>query len=153
MDKLTKEKRSWNMSRIPGKNTRPELTVRSLLHQNGYRFTLQRKDLPGRPDIVLPKYNAVIFVHGCFWHVHECPAFKWPSSRREWWEEKLRGNKDRDERNLGLLLEAGLRVCIVWECSLKGKHKLPPDIVIKELSEWLKSENRYLSLKGGDTSN
>src|SRR6056297_682707 len=93
--------RSYNMSQIQAKDTKPEMMVRKFLHSNGFRYGLHRKDLPGKPDLVLPKYNSVIFVHGCFWHVHEdCKYFKLPKTRTEFWKKKLNGNKERDERNV-----------------------------------------------------
>nr|WP_217988362.1 DNA mismatch endonuclease Vsr [Aliifodinibius salipaludis] len=95
------EVRSYNMSQITGKDTKPEMMVRKFLHSNGFRYRLHVKDLPGKPDLVLPKYNSVIFVHGCFWHAHEnCEFFNIPKTRTEWWKEKLYGNKERDERNI-----------------------------------------------------
>jgi len=119
VDKLTKEKRSWNMSRIKGKDTKPEKAVRSLLHYLGYRFRLQRKDLPGKPDIVLPKYRTVVFVHGCFWHSHGCKDSGIPKTNSEFWHEKLAKNKLRDGKNSLKLRELGWSVLVVWECELK----------------------------------
>src|SRR2546421_9310973 len=116
-DRLTKARRSWNMSRIRGKDTTPEKVVRSLLHRMGYRFRLHAKKLPGRPDIVLPKYKTVIFVHGCFWHRHKgCKNCTTPTNRREWWLKKLNGNADRDRIRQRALRKLGWRTIIVWEC-------------------------------------
>ena|ERR1043165_1235161 len=116
-DRLTKERRSWNMSRIRGKHTAPEKVVRSLLHRMGLRFRLHGKGLPGRPDIVLPKYRTVIFVHGCFWHRHRgCRNCTTPTNRREWWLEKLNGNAARDRLHSVALRKRGWRVIVVWEC-------------------------------------
>jgi len=118
------ETRSYNMSQISGKDTKPEMIVRKFLHGNGFRYGLHRKDLPGKPDLVLLKYNSVIFVHGCFWHAHEdCKYFKIPKTRTEWWKEKLYKNKDRDERHIQELEEMGWNVIVVWECDLKPKKK------------------------------
>jgi DNA mismatch endonuclease (patch repair protein) len=118
-DKLTPQRRSWNMSRIKGKDTKPELIVRSLLHKMGYRFRLHVTDLPGRPDIVLPKYKTVIFVHGCFWHQHKgCKKSTTPTNRREFWAAKLEGNAARDKRHRGALEKLGWRCLVVWECQL-----------------------------------
>ncbi|MEE1573813.1 MAG: DNA mismatch endonuclease Vsr, partial [Candidatus Neomarinimicrobiota bacterium] len=98
MDRLTKEKRSWNMSRIKGKDTKPEIIVRSILHKAGFRFRLNRKDLPGKPDIVLPKYKSVILVHGCFWHRHpRCKYACTPKSRVKFWQKKFSENIERDK--------------------------------------------------------
>jgi len=116
--------RSYNMSRISGKDTKPEMIVRKFLHSNGFRYRLHVNDLPGKPDLVLPKYNSVIFVHGCFWHVHEgCDFFKLPQTNTEFWKEKLYGNKERDERHLEKLNELGWNEIVVWECELKPEKK------------------------------
>ena len=121
VDSLTSERRSWNMSRIRGRNTGPELRLRSLLHRAGFRFRLHAKQLPGSPDIVLPKYRTVIFVHGCFWHRHPgCRNATMPSTRREFWREKFDGNVSRDLRNQAALVAAGWTVLTIWECELKA---------------------------------
>ena len=123
-DQLTKERRSWNMSRIRGKHTAPEMVVRSTLHQMGYRFRLHEKKLPGRPDIVLPKYKAVVFVNGCFWHRHTgCPNCTTPTNNRAFWVNKLEGNVSRDILHRRALRKLGWRVMVVWECET-GKTKL-----------------------------
>lgn len=110
------------MGRVKGQNTRPEKLVRSLLHRMGYRFRIQRADLPGRPDIVLPKYHAVIFVHGCYWHRHDCPNGKrLPKTRLDFWLPKLEGNRLRDVKNQEKLVQMGWKVLILWECMLKDK--------------------------------
>lgn len=116
MDKFSAEKRSSIMSSVRNKNTKPETVVRSLLHGSGLRFRLHRKDLPGSPDIVLPKFNTVIYVHGCFWHGHNCTKGKRPSSNQEFWDEKLDRNLQRDQANYSALRKIGWRVEIVWEC-------------------------------------
>ena len=121
-DKVT---RSYNMSQITGKDTKPEMMVRKFLHANGFRYRLHVKDLPGKPDVVLPKYNTVIFVHGCFWHAHEeCKYFKLPKTRSEQWKEKLYANKERDEKNVNDLKNMSWKVIVIWECELK-KDILP----------------------------
>lgn len=113
------------MSRIKGKNTKPEITIRSLLHHLGYRFRLHRKDLPGSPDIVLPKYRAAIFVNGCFWHFHDnCKNGKIPKTNVEYWENKLKTNVKRDKKNTADLEQAGWRVLVVWECEVKKDIEL-----------------------------
>ena len=112
------------MSKIGPKNTLPELRVRSLLHRLGFRFSLHRKDLPGTPDIVLPAREAVVFVHGCFWHGHSCKAGKMPKSRIEYWEPKIEANKRRDERKRRQLRRLGWKVIYVRECELKNVDKL-----------------------------
>lgn len=119
-DTLTSERRSWNMSRIRGRNTGPERRLRSLLHRAGFRFRLHAKQLPGRPDVVLTRYRTVIFVHGCFWHRHPgCRNATTPSTRREFWQEKFDGNVSRDARNRAALEATGWTVLTVWECELK----------------------------------
>ena len=120
-DSLSSERRSWNMSRIRDRNTGPELRLRSLLHHGGFRFRLHPKQLPGRPDVVLPKHRTVIFVHGCFWHRHPgCRNTTTPSTRREFWQEKFDGNVSRDARNRAALEAAGWTVLTVWKCALKA---------------------------------
>ena len=122
-DRLSKERRSWNMSRIRGKDTAPEKVVRSVLHRLGYRFRLHGKKLPGRPDIVLPKYKTVVFVHGCFWHRHRgCKNCTTPTHRRAWWLKKLEGNVARDKRQRHILRKLGWRVVVVWECETERPH-------------------------------
>ena len=124
MDILTKEKRSWNMSRIRCKDTKPEKIVRSVLHKNGFRFRLNRKDLPGKPDIVLPKYQTVIFVHGCFWHRHPQCRFAYnPKSRVKFWQNKFNENIERDRFVKKELRKMGWKVIVVWECELKNDKK------------------------------
>lgn len=125
------------MSRVKGKNTKPELRVRSLLHRAGFRFRLSSKEVPGKPDIVLPKYKAVILVHGCFWHGHDCYRFSWPKSNRAFWKKKIQGNRTRDARYLKELEAAGWRVCIVWECALRGKSKMREEDLSIMLARWV----------------
>ena len=119
-DVFDKRKRSWVMSLVKGKNTEPEIFVRSLLHRLGYRFTVNgpnNKKLPGKPDIVLPKYHTVILVHGCFWHGHPgCKHHRIPKSRTEWWTAKIESNRRRDERNLAELEARGWHVVVLWTC-------------------------------------
>ena len=124
MDVHTKETRSYNMSRIRNKNTKPEELVRKYLFSRGLRYRKNVNKLPGCPDIVLPKYKTVIFVNGCFWHVHEgCRYFKWPENNKEFWENKLLGNKRRDTIKIQELIKLGWRVIVVWECELKKKNQ------------------------------
>lgn len=125
MDPLTPEHRSWNMSRIRSRDTAPEKRVRSLLHRLGFRFSLRRKDLPGKPDIVLPSRRSVVFVHGCFWHQHQgCTNSRVPSTRRPFWEAKLAGNVARDLRVRRELKTLGWNVLTVWECDLKYEDRV-----------------------------
>ena len=123
-DTVSSSKRSEMMAGIKGKDTRPEIFLRCLLHRYGFRFRLHRKDLPGKPDIVLPRYKTAIFVNGCFWHGHEnCKHFRLPKSRTEFWEAKIKSNIERDERTRMALSEAGWNVIVVWECSLPPKSR------------------------------
>lgn len=125
VDRLTPERRSWNMSRIRGRNTSPEIRVRSLLHRMGYRFTLRRKDLPGKPDVVLSSRRIAVFVHGCFWHRHGfCANSVTPKTRTEFWVTKLESNVRRDRENAAALRKLGWRVFVIWECELKDELKL-----------------------------
>lgn len=119
-DVHTPEQRSYNMSRIHSKNTKPEELVRKFLFSQGFRYRRNDARLPGKPDIVLPKYKTVVFVNGCFWHGHEgCRYFVWPKNNAEFWKEKITGNIQRDKRNHHLLAEQGWRVIEIWECALK----------------------------------
>jgi DNA mismatch endonuclease, patch repair protein len=125
MDTISKEKRSWNMSRIKGKDTKPELIVRSLLHGMGYRYRLHDKTLPGKPDIVIRKHNTVIFVHGCFWHRHKGCEFAYaPKSRKEFWLKKFTDNVARDIRDQSALMMLGWKVQVIWECEVGNKDNL-----------------------------
>lgn len=120
VDIFTKGKRSWNMSRIKGKNTKPELLLRSLLHRSGFRFRLHDKKLPGKPDIVLPRYKTVIFVNGCFWHRHSgCKYAYTPKSRQQFWLKKFESTIKRDKEKKEELKRKGWDVIVVWECDLK----------------------------------
>lgn len=136
MDKLTKERRSWNMSRIKSKDTKPELKVRKILYKLGYRFRLHRKDLPGKPDIVLPKYRTAMFVNGCFWHRHEnCIEASRPKSNSEFWENKLNKNVERDLKKYQLLREDNWKVIVFWECELEDSEETNISIIKRRLSE------------------
>lgn len=119
-DKAT---RSYNMSQIKGKNTKPEMLVRKFLHAHGFRYRLHVKDLPGKPDIVLPKYKTVIFVHGCFWHGHEgCRYYVIPKTKTDWWLSKINGNIANDTKAEHALKEKGWNIITLWECELKPKR-------------------------------
>lgn len=120
-DNQTKEARSYNMSRIRSKGSKPEEKVRKYLFSKGFRYRKNVRKLPGCPDIVLPKYKAAIFVNGCFWHKHDCPRFVWPSSNQDYWIPKIEGNVQRDKRNHSQLTEMGWEVIVIWECELKKK--------------------------------
>jgi DNA mismatch endonuclease (patch repair protein) len=135
------------MSGIRGKNTKPEIFLRKALHAEGFRFRIHTP-LPGRPDMVFPKWNAVLFVHGCFWHGHDCHLFKWPQSRPDFWRAKISGNVARDEANIAKLTSVGWRVGIVWECSIKGRTRLRPSATITRCSNWICSTKKRFELAG-----
>lgn len=147
MDIVSKKTRSRMMAGIKGKNTKPELLIRKALHALGYRYVLHGK-LTGRPDLVFPKRNAVIFINGCFWHKHDCHLFKWPSSREEFWKPKLEGNCAKDEKNLIALKEQGWRVGVIWECAIKGKTRMSLTDVVAACDRWLKSNIPHIEIKG-----
>ena len=146
VDVVDSATRSQMMSSIHGRNTRPEILIRSLLHRHGFRFRLHVRNLPGKPDIVLPRYHAVVFVHGCFWHGHDCPLFKWPKTRPDFWREKIGRNQANDNRTREALLANGWRVGIVWECALRGAGK---DIgsVAQSLAGWLRSDALFIEVR------
>ena len=147
-DIVDEKTRSKMMSGIRGKNTKPELLVRKGLHKRGYRYKLHDKRLPGKPDLVFPKFKAAIQVNGCFWHRHNCHIFKWPKSRTDFWKHKILGNVERDERQQNELESAGWRVLVVWECCFKGKTRLPVDQCIDMIVTWLESETTSAEIKG-----
>lgn len=141
--------RSRMMSGIRGRNTKPEILIRSLLHRHGFRFRLHAGALPGNPDIVLPRYHAVIFVHGCFWHGHDCPLFKWPSTRPDFWRQKITRNQENDLKAQEALLAQKWRVAVVWECVLKSKSKIDEALLIDRIAAWLRSESAvWLEIRG-----
>jgi DNA mismatch endonuclease (patch repair protein) len=124
-DVFSQEKRSWIMSLVKGRDTKPEILVRSFVHRMGYRFRIHRRDLPGNPDIVLPRHGNVIFVHGCFWHGHKrCPRSKRPTTNTNFWNKKLDGNIERDKRFRNELRRTGWKVLVVWECETRKPEKL-----------------------------
>lgn len=135
MDNRSKEARSLNMAHIPSKNTKPEETVRKYLFKNGFRYRKNVSALPGKPDIVLPKYKTVIFVNGCFWHCHQgCKWFVSPKSNTEFWNAKFKYNTERDKRNCQKLSELGWKVIIVWECEIRhGNKEVTLDNLKKEI--------------------
>lgn len=139
-DTLTKEKRSWNMSRIRGENTKPELILRSLLHKAGFRFKIHDKNLPGRPDIVLPRYQTAIFVNGCFWHRHSgCKQAYMPKSRQDFWNKKFDATVRRDKKKKESLEQADWNVLTVWECELQNDPGSVVTDIIKRLGKEARS--------------
>lgn len=139
--------RSRMMSGIRARNTKPEILIRSLLHRRGFRFRLHVRDLPGKPDMVLPRYHAVVFVHGCFWHGHNCHLFKWPSTRPDFWRAKIGRNQENDAKALSLLRESGWRVGIVWECAIRGVGKDLESVAL-DLVNWLKGDSPVFERRG-----
>lgn len=140
--------RSRNMAAIRGRDTKPELLVRKGLHAMGFRFRLHNNKLPGRPDLSLPKYRAVIFINGCFWHGHNCPMFRLPETRAGFWLEKLRANAERDRLNICRLQEMSIRIATVWECALKGPGAPGLEATLQALNDWLPSDVEAIVLKG-----
>lgn len=138
-DRLTPEQRRLNMSRIKGRDTKPEFIVRRALHSMGFRYRLYARDLPGRPDVTLPKWRCIVQVHGCFWHGHGCALFRWPATRQEFWRDKIAANVRRNQNVEAELMEKGWRVVTVWECALKGRGRLPEDEFRAVLAETVRS--------------
>ncbi|WP_233351626.1 very short patch repair endonuclease [Hyphomonas sp. GM-8P] len=136
------------MAAIKGKDTKPELIIRKGLHARGFRYRRHDRKLPGRPDLVLPKYHAVIFINGCFWHGHGCALFKWPGTRQKFWKEKISANVARDQRNYASIDQAGWRRAVIWECALKGSGRMETDLLLDRIAAWLSSEKRILKIMG-----
>jgi len=141
------EKRRYNMSQIRGKNSRPELLIRQGLHSRGYRYRLHDSTLPGTPDLVLPRYKTVILIQGCFWHAHGCYLFKWPATRKDFWEQKLRKNRERDFLSRDMLKQAGWRVIEIWECALKGRLKQELTDVLDAVESVLSSHINWVAIE------
>ncbi len=146
MDKYDKTTRSRMMAAVASTHTKPEMVVRSLLFGAGLRYRLHGRGLPGKPDIVLTKHKAAIFVHGCFWHYHGCALSRMPSSNKDYWQPKIKGNLERDKRHVNALLESGWRVLIVWECAIRGKNKLEPATLLDRITAWLNSDEPSASI-------
>lgn len=147
-DIVSKEKRSQMMAGIKSKNTKPELQIREMLFSNGFRYRLHLKNIPGKPDLVLKKHNVVIFINGCFWHMHNCSLFKMPSTREEFWKNKLLYNKQNDVNNIKLLKQNNWRIIIIWECSLKGKYKLTPEQLFNKISKFIYGNQKTIQIRG-----
>jgi DNA mismatch endonuclease (patch repair protein) len=146
-DMLSPENRSHTMSRIKGKNTGPELTVRRILHAAGFRYRLHAKGLPGRPDIVLRSRKTLVFVNGCFWHGHDCHGTRLPKSNRRFWSAKIEANKARDARNLAECRRLGWRVLVIWECALRGRGRWSLAALGGELERWLTLDFRRVTIR------
>ncbi|CUW93639.1 very short patch repair endonuclease [Agrobacterium genomosp. 2] len=147
-DVVSREKRSQMMAGIKGKNTRPEIAIRKALFALGYRYRIHDTRLPGKPDVVFPGRKAALFVEGCFWHQHDCHLFKMPSSRQDFWQSKIEGNRRRDVRVRDELQAQGWRYLTVWECALKGRTRLPFPVVIDRIRTWLESTERTGEIEG-----
>lgn len=146
---VSPEKRSRMMEGIRGKNTKPELLIRKVLHARGFRYRLHGRKLRGKPDMSFPKYSAIIFVHGCFWHRHDCRLFKWPESNQTFWRDKITANATRDKKHYQDLTDCGWRILTVWECALKGKKNQEIRKVINSISHWLLSKNNNCEISQG----
>ncbi|MHB1287409.1 MAG: very short patch repair endonuclease [Leptospirales bacterium] len=140
--------RSRIMSRIRSGNTKPEKQIRTSLHAKGFRYRLHDRQIPGCPDLVFPKHHAVLFVHGCFWHGHDCPLFRIPETRRDFWEKKIRRNRERDAEVRKMLSETTWRQGTVWECALKGKNRLGLEEAVRRLVLWLESDMKEQEIRG-----
>jgi DNA mismatch endonuclease (patch repair protein) len=139
------------MSGIRGKNTKAEIEIRKRLFASGFRYRLHDTKLPGKPDIILPRYKTVIFIHGCFWHAHDCELFKLPTTRRSFWRKKLKRNRKKDEKNNSDLKEAGWRIFTVWECAFRGagkKREKEIDSIVKKAIQWLSSGRKSREIRG-----
>ena len=139
--------RSRMMSGIRSTNTKPEIHIRSLLHSRGFRFRIHDSNLPGKPDIVLPKYHAVIFINGCFWHGHNCELFKMPTTRRDFWQTKIENNRKNDNRSVKALRSADWRVATIWECAIRGSARQDEKILLERLATWLYGKDNGFELK------
>lgn len=147
-DRLTTEQRRLNMSRVRSRDTAPEWIVRRILHKHGFRYRLHRRDLPGRPDIVLSRYRTALFVNGCFWHGHDCRLFRVPATRTNFWLSKIEGNRERDTAARQRLAEAGWRTLCVWECALKGPGRLDASQLAAELTDFVTGRQPACDISG-----
>ncbi|WP_314752730.1 very short patch repair endonuclease [Gluconacetobacter entanii] len=150
-DIVSPEQRSRMMAGIRGKDTKPEMVLRKGLHALGFRFRLHDRKLPGTPDLVFPRYGAIIFVHGCFWHGHDCHLFRLPGTRTEFWHSKIERNRTVDARTVVALRDSGWRVGTVWECAIRGKGRIPLEDVLDTCASWLKSTTAELEIRGSNT--
>lgn len=137
------------MSGIRGKDTKPEILIRKALHSRGFRYRLHASYLPGKPDLVFPRYQAAIFIHGCFWHGHDCKFFKLPATRPDFWENKINNNRIRDSRQLDMLHVKGWRTLVVWECMTRKGASMPFDMLIDCIEHWLKTDGNSAYIDEG----
>lgn len=149
MDIVDKKTRSRMMSGIKGKDTKAEILIRKKIYALGYRYRLHYKKLPGKPDIVLPKYKAIIQINGCFWHGHNCHLFRLPKTNTDFWKSKIESNVLRDERNMESYIKLGWKCLTVWECALKGKEKMNIDDVVAAVVDWINNGLTNIELSGG----
>jgi DNA mismatch endonuclease (patch repair protein) len=147
VDVVSPEVRSRMMSGIRAKNTKPEILVRRALHALGFRYRLHDRKLPGHPDIVLPRYGAVVFIHGCFWHGHDCRLFKVPATRPEFWLPKIERNRANDTKHQLMLAAMGWRIAVVWECALRGRQAQIDDVAGR-LAHWLPESSARIEIRG-----
>ncbi|HLR77420.1 MAG TPA: DNA mismatch endonuclease Vsr [Burkholderiaceae bacterium] len=152
-DIVTPAIRSKMMAGIRSKDTKPELVIRKGLFRRGFRYRLHDKKLPGTPDMVLPRFRAVVFVHGCFWHGHRCALFRLPATRTGFWKDKITRNQNNDKKALVGLHAAGWRVATIWECALKGPGKLNISEILDTLENWLASSDTDMEIRGNVVSN
>jgi len=151
-DIVDAQTRSRMMSGIHGKNTRPEMIIRQGLHRLGFRFRLHSTRVFGKPDLILPRYDAAIFVNGCFWHGHSCHLFKMPSTRREFWQAKIARNVERDREVQAALKQQGWRRLVIWECAIKGKSRLDPDVLFRRTAKWIRCGNMEEEIAGDSSA-
>lgn len=145
MDSKTSEQRSRNMAAIKSSSTSPEIYIRKILFSNGYRYRINQKNLPGKPDIVLAKHKTVIFIHGCFWHRHNCHLAVMPKSNLDYWFKKLEANADRDKRNYQALLSLGWKIILVWECAIRGKRRLAESILRSKILDGIRCDHKQIT--------
>ena len=146
-DIVDRATRSRMMSGIRSKDTGIEISVRKALFAKGFRYRLNQKDLPGKPDMVFPRYQAIVFVHGCFWHGHDCVLFRLPATNREFWQVKIEGNRTRDARNFEALTKMGWRVAVVWECALRAKGEEALVKIANRLAGWLRGRKIMMEIR------
>jgi len=148
VDVVDRATRSRMMSGIRGRDTGPERLIRSALHRLGFRFRLHPADVPGRPDLILPRYNAALFVHGCFWHGHDCSLFRLPGTHREFWRTKIRRNIERDAEVARLLAQLGWRQLTIWECAFRGPDSIGIEEAVRRTARWITSRRGRGEIRG-----
>ena len=146
-DIVDRATRSRMMAAVKGKNTKPEIAIRRALHAMGFRFRLHAGDLPGRPDIVLPKHKAAIFVNGCFWHGHDCPMYRQPADNRAFWAAKIDRNRERDARTMSEIRQTGWRALTIWECAIRGRRRIGLDVVVARTARWITGSRKAGSIR------